>query len=112
MSSPVTRRSVGTHVYRKHCANEEITMPTSVIEGTSLLLAPDEFPDPIGDLSLASPGAPPATAVLAGGCFWCTEAVYRELSGVLAVTPGYAGDTRETADYETVCTGRTKHAEA
>jgi len=85
---------------------------SSIIEGTSLLIAPDDFPNPIMDLPQASPGTPPATAVLAGGCFWCTEAVYRELDGVLAVTPGYAGGTRETADYETVSTGRTKHAEA
>src|SRR5688500_4566042 len=84
----------------------------SIIEGTSLLIAPDEFPDPIVDLPRASPGVPLATAVLAGGCFWCTEAVYKELDGVLAVAPGYAGGTRETADYETVSTGRTKHAEA
>ncbi len=85
---------------------------TPVIEGTSLLIAPDDFPNPIADLPAALPGAPPATAILAGGCFWCTEAVYRELDGVLAVTPGYAGGTRETADYETVTTGRTNHAEA
>ena len=84
----------------------------SIIEGTSLRIAPDDFPNPTVDIPLASPGAPPATAVLAGGCFWCTEAVYRQLDGVLAVAPGYAGGTRETADYETVCTGRTKHAEA
>ena len=89
-------------------------MPTagSIIEGTSLRLAPDQFPHPIVDVPLASPGAPPATAVLAGGCFWCTEAVYRELDGVRAVTPGYAGGTRETANYEAVSTGRTRHAEA
>ena len=89
-------------------------MPTinSIIEGTSLSIAPDEFPDPIVDLPPASPGGALATAVLAGGCFWCTEAVYRELDGVLAVTPGYAGGTRETADYETVSTGRTEHAES
>ena len=89
-------------------------MPTAspVIEGTSLRIVPDEFPDPVTDLPLAAPGGPPGTAVLAGGCFWCTEAVYRELDGVLAVTPGYAGGTRETADYETVSTGRTGHAEA
>ena len=85
---------------------------TSIIEGTSLGIAPDDFPDPIVDVPPAPPGAPPAVAVLAGGCFWCTEAVYRQLDGVLAVTPGYAGGTRETADYETVSTGRTKHAEA
>ena len=87
-------------------------MPPAIIEGTSLLIAPDKFPDPIVDLRPASAGAPPATAVLAGGCFWCTEAVYSQLNGVLTVTPGYAGGTRETADYESVCTGRTKHAEA
>ena len=87
-----------------------ITRP--VIEGTSLRIVPDEFPNPTADLPPAAPGATPAIAVLAGGCFWCTEAVYRELNGVLAVVPGYAGDTRATADYETVCTGRTKHAEA
>jgi peptide-methionine (S)-S-oxide reductase len=85
---------------------------SSVIEGTSLRIVPSEFPSPAIDLPLAGGGAAPATAVLAGGCFWCTEAVYRELDGVLAVTPGYAGGTRETADYETVCTGRTRHAEA
>jgi peptide-methionine (S)-S-oxide reductase len=85
---------------------------TPVIEGTSLRIAPNEFPDPAVDLPAASAGAPPATAVLAGGCFWCTEAVYKELDGVLAVVPGYAGDARQTANYETVSTGRTKHAEA
>lgn len=89
-------------------------MPTasSIIEGTSLLIAPDKFPDPILDLPKVAPSAPPTTAVLAGGCFWCTEAVYRALDGVFAITPGYSGGTRETANYETVSTGRTKHAEA
>ena len=85
---------------------------SNVIEGLSLRILPDEFPNPVVDVPVAAPGAAPATAVLAGGCFWCTEAVYRELDGVLAVTPGYAGGTREMADYETVSTGRTKHAEA
>src|SRR5262245_38638194 len=90
-------------------------MPTdssSVIEGTSLRIVPSEFPDAAVDVPLAAPGAPTASAVLAGGCFWCTEAVYRQLDGVLDVTPGYAGGTRETADYESVCSGRTEHAEA
>jgi peptide-methionine (S)-S-oxide reductase len=89
-------------------------MPTldPVIEGTSLRIAPDHFPEPLSDIPRAPLGGPPATAVLAGGCFWCTEAVYSQLDGVLAVTPGYAGGTRETADYETVSTGRTKLAEA
>jgi peptide-methionine (S)-S-oxide reductase len=52
------------------------------------------------------------TAVFAGGCFWCIEGVFRQLNGVIEVVSGYAGGTKETADYESVCTGRTGHAEA
>ncbi|MFM9115989.1 MAG: peptide-methionine (S)-S-oxide reductase MsrA [Planctomycetota bacterium] len=52
-----------------------------------------------------------AQAVLAGGCFWCTEAAFEQLTGVLDVTSGYAGGSRETAQYELVCKGRTGHAE-
>ena len=55
---------------------------------------------------------PEQTAVLAGGCFWCVEAVYLQLDGVRSVTSGYAGGTADTADYDTVCTGTTGHAEA
>jgi peptide-methionine (S)-S-oxide reductase len=50
--------------------------------------------------------------VLAGGCFWCVEAVYKNLNGVSSVKSGYAGGSAETADYETVSTGSTNHAEA
>jgi len=50
--------------------------------------------------------------VVSGGCFWCVEAVYAQVEGVLGLTSGYAGGSAETADYETVCTGRTGHAEA
>ena len=50
--------------------------------------------------------------MLAGGCFWCVEAVYKQLDGVTAVTSGYAGGTAESADYRTVSSGRTEHAEA
>jgi len=52
------------------------------------------------------------TIVLAGGCFWCTEAVYRQLDGVLSVRPGYAGGSAATANYKRVCAGDTGHAEA
>src|SRR5687768_6721397 len=85
----------------------------SVIEGTSLRISPDQFPDPAIDLPAPTSGEPvQRSIVLAGGCFWCTEAVYRQMDGVLDVVPGYAGGTEATADYQTVCTGRTGHAEA
>lgn len=53
-----------------------------------------------------------ATAVFAGGCFWCVEAVFEEIDGVIDAVSGYAGGARETAHYEAVCTGTTGHAEA
>jgi len=52
-----------------------------------------------------------ATATLGGGCFWCLEAVFKELKGVLSVTSGYAGGTAADADYKRVCSGHTGHAE-
>jgi methionine-S-sulfoxide reductase len=52
------------------------------------------------------------TITLAGGCFWCTEAAFEQLAGVLDVTSGYIGGTRETANYRAVCGGDTGHAEA
>jgi peptide-methionine (S)-S-oxide reductase len=75
---------------------------------------PAHLPSPTVDLQAdqnATPGAK-HTAVLAGGCFWCVEGVFRQLDGVSEVVSGYAGGTRETANYEAVCTGRTAHAEA
>jgi peptide-methionine (S)-S-oxide reductase len=72
-------------------------------------VSPRDFPDPAIDVS-AQQGE--QAAVLAGGCFWCVEAVFKELDGVLSVRSGYAGGTAETADYETVCSGMTDHAEA
>lgn len=51
------------------------------------------------------------TAVLGGGCFWCTEAVFKRTAGVKRVEPGYAGGTKPDPTYEEVCTGRTGHAE-
>ncbi len=74
----------------------------------ALTIDPWSFPAPTAAFAET---ASPATIVLAGGCFWCTEAVYVELNGVLGVRPGYAGDSPSTADYRTVCSGRTNHAE-
>jgi peptide-methionine (S)-S-oxide reductase len=78
--------------------------------GGSLRISPKDFPDPEYDAPLDAESGK-QLAVLAGGCFWCVEAVYRELDGVLAVINGYSGGSKETADYQTVCTGRTDHAE-
>ncbi|MGQ0656905.1 MAG: peptide-methionine (S)-S-oxide reductase MsrA [Chromatiales bacterium] len=81
------------------------------IRGISLTVSPDEFPDPKEDPP-PTQSAPDAQAVLAGGCFWCVEAVFRELEGVLEVTSGYTGDTAPSANYRAVCSGTTDHAEA
>jgi peptide-methionine (S)-S-oxide reductase len=51
-------------------------------------------------------------AILAGGCFWCLEAVYDQVNGVESVESGYIGGTLENPTYEAVCQGRTGHAEA
>jgi peptide-methionine (S)-S-oxide reductase len=62
---------------------------------------------------MAGPSAPTSDRiVLAGGCFWCTEAVFSELQGVQGAIPGYAGGSVPDPTYEQVCTGRTGHAEA
>jgi peptide-methionine (S)-S-oxide reductase len=55
---------------------------------------------------------PPQTAVLAGGCFWGVQAVFQHLKGVQQAVSGYSGGEARTAEYETVSTGRTGHAES
>lgn len=54
---------------------------------------------------------PTETAILGGGCFWCLDAVYRGLNGVVEVESGYAGGAGANPSYEAVCSGRTGHAE-
>lgn len=51
------------------------------------------------------------TATFGEGCFWCTEAIFERLKGVISVTSGYAGGTVPNPTYEQVCTGTTRHAE-
>ncbi len=52
------------------------------------------------------------TATLAGGCFWCSEALFKRLKGVISVASGYSGGRKENPSYDEVCTGQTGHAEA
>ena len=52
------------------------------------------------------------TAVVAGGCFWGVQAVFQHVKGVISATSGYSGGSAKTADYETVSTGETGHAES
>ncbi len=80
--------------------------------------APAAPPAPAAPAAPAAPTAPavtPAvseTAVLAGGCFWGVQGVFEHVKGVTRAESGYAGGSRDTADYETVSTGTTGHAES
>ena len=68
------------------------------------------LPDPaVGNAIAAKHGE--QTAVFAGGCFWGVETLFLHTKGVLSSTSGYAGGTAETADYKTVGTGKTGHAQ-
>ncbi|MEX0604781.1 MAG: peptide-methionine (S)-S-oxide reductase MsrA [Marinobacter sp.] len=68
------------------------------------------FPGPEIDLPEPDSGRE-QRLVLGGGCFWCVEAVYLAINGVSRVVSGYAGGAAETANYDSVCSGQTGHAE-
>ena len=73
----------------------------------------EQLPVAEQDIPMTSEDASPGqrTAVFAAGCFWCVEAVFQPLDGVIDVVSGYAGGTSETATYEMVASGQTDHAE-
>lgn len=61
------------------------------------------------NITAAQPGS--ETATLGNGCFWCTEAIFQDIEGVISVTSGYSGGETENPDYKSVCSGTTGHAE-
>lgn len=74
---------------------------------------PEHFPA-LNTAALEPDPAPPGdteTATLGSGCFWCTEAVFQQMKGVLKVESGYSGGHVRNPSYEAVCSGRTGHAE-
>jgi len=100
--------------YRPCCAvliAATLAFVTSCGEATGLPSADEKLPAPTA--SLEDQGdAETRDVVFAGGCFWCVEAVFEPLRGVEKVVSGYAGGSKENAEYELVASGRTEHAEA
>src|SRR5690349_11146309 len=72
------------------------------LPGSNQVMAIIPLPSP--DLTVGEQPNP-STIVLGGGCFWCVEAVYLPVDGVLKVRSGYAGDSEGTANYQAVCSG-------
>ena len=64
----------------------------------------------VDEAKAAKPGH--ETAVIAGGCFWGVQGVFQHVKGVVSATSGYSGGSKSTAEYETVSTGSTGHAES
>jgi peptide-methionine (S)-S-oxide reductase len=84
---------------------------TIALHSVSTHPAVESFPDPAIDMDRSATRGK-RTAVVAGGCFWCTEAVFEQLIGVEKVVSGYAGGKPEMAHYNMVSYGKTDHAES
>jgi peptide methionine sulfoxide reductase msrA/msrB len=104
----------------RFCLNSESLKFTPEAQLASLADPAAEGPVPAASAPAAAKSAnggaskpvTTATAVFAGGCFWCTEAAFEQIKGVLDVQSGYAGGAKDTANYERVSMGDTGHAEA
>jgi peptide-methionine (S)-S-oxide reductase len=81
-----------------------------LISGVAVQAA--DFPNPVVDIKSTGAPAGKQVVVLAGGCFWCVEAVFQQIEGVEKVVSGYSGGDAASAHYEIVSTGSTGHAES
>ncbi len=86
-------------------------LPLAYFASSSWMAAEVTLPEPAVDQDRAAAKGK-QTAVLAGGCFWCTEAVFEHLAGVDKVVSGFSGGDASNAHYETVSSGKTNHAES
>ena len=105
---------VGGAVLGLGCFSIPKTIKTQMKLAVYLLLCLSAFTLPAADPSkpMTHDSNQTEIATVAGGCFWCTEAVFERLPGVLSVSSGYTGGQTESPTYEQVCTGGTGHAEA
>jgi peptide-methionine (S)-S-oxide reductase len=81
-----------------------------IVPAFALSLMGTAFPDPPSEQP--APGVKKETVVLAGGCYWGMQGVFEHVKGVTDTTVGFAGGEKKTAEYETVSTGKTGHAES
>src|SRR5688500_14279445 len=72
----------------------------------------DKMTTPIASITSENSATNTDTATLANGCFWCTEAIFEQLDGVISATSGYTGGQTKNPTYKEVCSGETGHAEA
>jgi peptide-methionine (S)-S-oxide reductase len=110
MDSPSPRP--GSAVFsRRQMARCLMVLPILTMGGAAIAAeAASIVPPPAAEPAPAS--SAPQTLVLSGGCFWGVQAVYQHVKGVESAIAGYAGGAQATANYETVSTGRTGHAES
>ena len=89
-----------------------LTLATTAVAGCQEPQAEPYQPHSMNTDQTVLPPEGKSFAILAGGCFWCTEAIYAEMQGVDKVESGYTGGHIKNPGYREICTGRTGHAEA
>lgn len=106
------RRASGRPGFRSLQSPAALALAIFFLFGDSSLAATAKlFPDPAIDVDRGI-ATGNQTAVLAGGCFWCVEAVFEQIAGVEKVVSGFAGGDAASANYELVSAGKTSHAES